>query len=108
MDDLTFASWLRVVLIGSTLLVTLMLIVQSVRAWKHLSIGQKLWATGTICALLYICDAAREAVEVDLEFRFRLFLWAAAVVAYYAYLLEPNRSKMRRFGGGVFDSPRSL
>lgn len=108
MDHFTWASWFRIMPIGLTLFVTVVLIVQSIRAWKHLSIGQKLWVTGTVCALLYICDASREAVAVDLEFRYRLVLWAFAVVALFAYLLEPTRSKMRRFGGGVFDPPRSL
>lgn len=103
MDDYGIASWYRILLISLTWVVTLVLIIQSIRAWKHLSIGQKLWTTGTVCALLYVCDAAREAVTVDLEFRFRLILWTFAVVAFFAYLMEPTRSKKRRFGGGVLD-----
>lgn len=108
MDHFTWATWLRTVLVGLTLFVTVLLIIQAFRAWKHLSIGQKLWATGSICALLYLADAGREAITIQLEFRWRLVLWALAVVAYFAYLLEPTRSKMRRFGGGVLDRPDPL
>lgn len=103
MDDLIIASWFRLVLIGLTLIVGLLMLIQTVRAWKHLAIGQKLWATGSFCLIIYVCDAAREAVAVDFPFRWRLVAWTFGVVAYFAYYLEPKRSKMRRFGGRVLD-----
>lgn len=95
------ASWYRIILIALTLLVAVVMFVQTLRAWKHLSIGQKLWATGSFCLIIYVCDAAREAVAVDFPFRWRLVFWTFGVVAYFAYYLEPTRSKMRRFGGPV-------
>lgn len=98
------AAWYRLCLIGLTLFVVAVFILQSLYSWKHLSIGQKLFVTGAICFMLYVSDAAREAIQADIGFRWRLVPWTIGVIAYFVYILEPQRSKMRRFGGDIFDA----
>ena len=97
------ADWYRITLIVLTGFVIIVLLAESLWAWKHLSIGQKLWVTGTLFVLLYGADTLREAVVLDVGFRWKIIPYLFGLVAFFAYLLEPTRSKLHRLGGGIFD-----
>lgn len=103
--DLTFGAWLRTVFAIGSVGITIALFIQTLKAFKYLSIGQKLWSTGTILLLIYISDALRRAIQINLEWSFRLIPLMLGLIAFFVYLFEPQRQKRQRFGGEVL-APR--
>jgi len=100
-----FADWYRAVLILGSIVVTTCLTWQVFRARKILDTGQKLWATGAIFMLIYGSEAAYDAIQSDLGFRYRLIIWTLGLFAYFAYILEPRRSKYKRYGHPAMTKP---
>lgn len=94
------ADWLRATLSISSLIISGWLLVMTVRVFRNLSYGQRLWATGAVCVLIYVADGLREAIQTDLEFRWRLLPLIFGLIAYFAYLLEPRTRRHQRLGKG--------
>lgn len=98
-----FLEWVRYTLMIASIIVALGLFIGAVRYWKRLGIGQRLWSTGAIMALVYMADANHEAAVLDLPFRWRIIPACLALIAYVAYLLEPSGRKSIRFGRDPYE-----
>lgn len=92
------ATFVRIVLMGGTILATLVFAYQTVRAWRHLSYGQKMFAVGVVCILIYVIDVSRAALEAGLTWNWRLAPLGVGLASLAAYLMEPLGLKSQRFG----------
>lgn len=103
--ELNHVVGIRGVLLIVVVVVALGMLLRMVRAWRELSLGQKLFLFGTWCILIYAGDAMRAAIQAGLEWRWRLIPGLFGAAALFGWLLEPLDLQKRLWGRPSFSKP---
>lgn len=96
--ELTLVNWIRATVNLGLVVVTLYLIWQVLWFRKTYSAGQMLFISGVTFMLIYVVDAVREAVSIDLEFKWRVIPFVLGTLCLIGYMVEPQARKQKRFG----------
>lgn len=96
MDD--FGVFVRQIAVVIVVLTIIFIALRVIRSRKHYSWGQKFLAGGVLGTLLYIADGLREAISIDLEWRWRLVPLFFGLVCYACYITEPSALARKRWG----------
>ena len=91
-----FAVWFRWFLVTTTVVIFPMTLWRIHQARKSLPFSYKLFAAGSLLALLYMTDACRDAASSGIGFKPRLIAYTFSLICFFVYMLEPRRSRERR------------
>jgi hypothetical protein len=97
-------QWFRAMLSLASFLVSVVLAIQTFRVFRDLSSGQKLLLLGLIFVLIYVADACRAAVAVNLDFTWRVVPLTLGLICLLAYIIEPDRKRRKRIGRRMLDT----